>query len=74
LRSRNAGQRTRSVGREHLAPADVARFHTKSGLLTAERKGDLIELDFPATLEQRADAPAGLLESLGISEPVAHLI
>ena len=53
-----------------LAPTDVARFHTKSGLLTAERKGDRIELDFPATLEQRADAPPGLLESLGISEPV----
>jgi PhzF family phenazine biosynthesis protein len=53
-----------------LAPVEVARFHTKSGLLTAERKGDLIELDFPATLEQRTAAPAGLLESLGISEPV----
>lgn len=53
-----------------LPPADVARFHTKSGLLTAERKGDLIELDFPATLEQRADAPPGLLESLGIQDPV----
>ncbi len=47
-----------------------ARFHTKSGLLTAERSGDLIELDFPATLEQRADAPEGLLESLGIDAPV----
>jgi PhzF family phenazine biosynthesis protein len=46
------------------------RFHTKSGLLTAERNGDLIELDFPATLEERADAPDGLLESLGISDPV----
>ena len=47
-----------------------ARFHTKSGLLTAERNGDLIELDFPATREERADAPAGLLESLGIDAPV----
>jgi PhzF family phenazine biosynthesis protein len=47
-----------------------ARFHTKSGLLTAERSGDLIELDFPATLEERADAPEGLLESLGIDAPV----
>lgn len=47
-----------------------ARFHTKSGLLTAERNGDLIELDFPATLEERADAPEGLLESLGIDAPV----
>jgi PhzF family phenazine biosynthesis protein len=47
-----------------------ARFHTKSGVLTAERIGDLIELDFPATREERVDAPEGLLESLGISDPV----
>ncbi len=53
-----------------LAPTDVARFHTKSGLLTAERRGDRIELDFPATLEERAEPPAGLLESLGISDPL----
>ena len=26
-----------------------ARFHTRSGLLTAERKGEWIEMDFPAT-------------------------
>jgi PhzF family phenazine biosynthesis protein len=53
-----------------LAPTDIARFHTKSGLLTAERKGARIELDFPATLEQRSDAPAGLLESLGVTDPM----
>jgi PhzF family phenazine biosynthesis protein len=53
-----------------LAPTGIARFHTKSGLLTAERKGDRIELDFPATPEQRSDAPADLLESLGVSNPV----
>jgi PhzF family phenazine biosynthesis protein len=53
-----------------LAPDATARFHTKSGLLTAERQGDRIELDFPATLEERADPPAGLLESLGIDDAV----
>jgi len=47
-----------------------ARFYTKSGVLTAERHGDLIELDFPATREERADAPDGLLESLGVSDAV----
>ena len=31
-----------------LAPDAPARFHTKSGTLTAERAGDWIELDFPA--------------------------
>jgi PhzF family phenazine biosynthesis protein len=53
-----------------LAPEDIARFHTKSGLLTAKRKGDRIELDFPATREERSEPPTGLLESLGIDDPV----
>jgi PhzF family phenazine biosynthesis protein len=46
------------------------RFHTKSGVLTADRTGDAIELDFPATLEERTEAPDGLLESLGVPSPV----
>jgi len=50
----------------HLKPGQSARFHTKSGLLTAERKGDWIELDFPAVLEQPAPAPPGLAEVLGV--------
>jgi PhzF family phenazine biosynthesis protein len=53
-----------------LGASDVARFHTKSGLLTAERKGEWIELDFPSTPDVRSDPPAGLLESLGITSPV----
>ena len=32
----------------YLQPAQSARFHTKSGLLTASRADDWIELDFPA--------------------------
>src|SRR5947207_10346907 len=31
-----------------LAAAETARFHTRSGVLTAVRKGEWIELDFPA--------------------------
>jgi PhzF family phenazine biosynthesis protein len=53
-----------------LDTSEVARFHTKSGLLTAERRGDWIELDFPATREERTDAPEELLESLGVAEAV----
>ncbi|HYI08582.1 MAG TPA: PhzF family phenazine biosynthesis protein, partial [Thermoanaerobaculia bacterium] len=53
-----------------LGPDDTARFHTQSGLLTATRNGDWIELDFPATREERAEAPEGLLESLGVTDPV----
>lgn len=53
-----------------LPPGETARFHTRSGLLTAERRDALIELDFPATRSETADAPEGLLESLGLSTAV----
>lgn len=33
----------------HLASNQPARFHTRSGLLTAEKQGGWIEMDFPAT-------------------------
>ncbi|HWW59857.1 MAG TPA: PhzF family phenazine biosynthesis protein [Thermoanaerobaculia bacterium] len=46
----------------------VARFHTLSGLLTATRVDDWIELDFPSKPEERADPPAELLPSLGLSD------
>ncbi|HEV8578874.1 MAG TPA: PhzF family phenazine biosynthesis protein [Thermoanaerobaculia bacterium] len=45
-----------------LDPAATARFHTLSGLLTAERRGEWIELDFPARPIEEAAPPAGLLE------------
>jgi len=52
---------------EKLMPADEPiRFHTKNGMLTCTRRGDLIELDFPATTAQPAEPPEGLLESLGV--------
>jgi PhzF family phenazine biosynthesis protein len=50
-----------------LAPSEQARFHTLSGLLTAERKGEWIELNFPATPEQQATPPPRLTEALGVS-------
>lgn len=55
---------------EGIAPAGAPlRFHTRSGLLMAEQRGDLIELDFPATPESACEAPAGLVEALGV-EPL----
>jgi PhzF family phenazine biosynthesis protein len=53
----------------HLQPEREARFHTRSGLLTARRAGERIELDFPAIREQSAEPPPGLIEALGV-EPV----
>ena len=49
-----------------LAVGEQARFHTRSGLLTADRRGSWIEMDFPATPETQVDAPAGLAEALGV--------
>jgi PhzF family phenazine biosynthesis protein len=55
------------------APRDRAvRFITRSGWLGAERRGDWIEMDFPAEMPQPAAAPEGLLESLGIRGTVAR--
>ncbi|HEX5070797.1 MAG TPA: PhzF family phenazine biosynthesis protein [Vicinamibacterales bacterium] len=53
--------------RGDLPEQAVARFHTRSGLLTATRLGDWIELDFPATLVHAVDAPPELLDALGTS-------
>jgi len=50
----------------HLPPGRQARFHTKSGLLTADAVGDWIELDFPAVPAQPQSPPPGLLEALGV--------
>ncbi len=49
-----------------LAAGEQARFHTLSGLLTAEQQGDWILLDFPAepAVEEK-DPPAILAEALG---------
>ncbi len=51
----------------HLKPDEEARFHTRSGLLTATRQDDWIELNFPATPAEPADAPADLLRALGVT-------
>jgi predicted PhzF superfamily epimerase YddE/YHI9 len=49
----------------YLPRAEPARFQTRSGLLTAVRRGDWIELDFPAEPAVREPAPEVLLEALG---------
>lgn len=51
-----------------LLPAhEPARFHTRSGLLTAGRaEGGWIELDFPALFQKPIPAPEGLAQALGV--------
>ena len=46
-----------------LPESEIARFHTRSGLLTAAKRGDWVELDFPATPVTQTPAPPDLLES-----------
>ena len=48
-----------------LAPDAQARFTSRSGLLTADRRGDWIELDFPAERETRTEASLMLFAALG---------
>jgi PhzF family phenazine biosynthesis protein len=50
-----------------LEPDDPARFRTRSGLLTAERVGDWVEMDLPALSEESASAPLELIAALGVT-------
>jgi PhzF family phenazine biosynthesis protein len=50
----------------HLPAARQAHFHTRSGLLLADRRGDWIELDFPAKVATPAEPPPALLPALGV--------
>ena len=51
-----------------LKETDEARFSTRSGTLRAQKGvGGWIEMDFPAEVAEPAEAPAGLIESLGVT-------
>ena len=52
----------------HLPRTDPARFHTHSGLLTAEARDGWIDMDFPAEPATPAAPPAGLVAAIG-AEP-----
>jgi PhzF family phenazine biosynthesis protein len=48
-------------------PDSLLSFHTRSGLLTAKRSGEWIEMDFPAEApEQESTYPSELLDAFGI--------
>jgi PhzF family phenazine biosynthesis protein len=46
--------------------AQTIKFHTRSGELLADRHGEGITLDFPATPSEVAEPPTGMMEGLGI--------
>lgn len=47
-------------------PDETIRFHTQSGLLTASRRDEEIELDFPLEPDAPIDPPANLGKALGV--------
>lgn len=49
----------------YLKKREPVRFHTKSGLLTAERDRGWIQMDFPSESEEQSPSPPGLEEALG---------
>jgi PhzF family phenazine biosynthesis protein len=55
---------------EDYSHDDLLRFHTRSGVLTADVSDMTIWLDFPALANSPVEAPTGLAKALG-AEPVA---
>lgn len=51
----------------YLKSGQAARFHTRSGLLSAERSGEWIQLDFPSRPAEPVTPPDGLLRALGVT-------
>ena len=49
------------------ASADTLKFHTRSGVLGARRKGEEIALDFPVQPVKMSTAPRALLEAVGLT-------
>lgn len=52
---------------EKVPSSAPIKFHTKSGLLTITRRGDWIDMDFPAEPVADATIPPALAEGLGTS-------
>ena len=56
-----------------LRPDEQARFHTLSGLLTADRRGDWYEMDFPVKSEIPIGTPPDLIAILGAGGQVKNI-
>lgn len=49
-----------------LSKDQTARFHTRSGLLTARRLEEWIQLDFPSLPDRKVPIPRGMVRALGV--------
>src|SRR6187402_725619 len=52
-------------GSGQLGVTEQAHFETRSGVLTAEREGERIMVDFPALLATECEPFAGLIDAIG---------
>ena len=57
VRPRDTRERSRALGARPSRPERAASFHTKSGVLTAEKEGTWIEMNFPATPAEPEPGP-----------------
>jgi PhzF family phenazine biosynthesis protein len=57
---------------DRVKAGGMIRFHTKSGVLTATKSGDLIELDFPAQPMSPCPTDAAVLAALGLPSALAY--
>jgi PhzF family phenazine biosynthesis protein len=51
----------------HLKAGEQAQFRTRSGRLTADKRGDWIEMDFPIKADEPSEPPPRLAEALGVA-------
>jgi len=56
-----------AIFRSEGAAAETLRFHTRSGALSVRRDERGLAMDFPLTRPRPIDAPAGLLDALGVA-------
>ncbi|RJE90857.1 PhzF family phenazine biosynthesis protein [Paenibacillus sp. 1011MAR3C5] len=49
-----------------ITESETAVFHTKSGILTVDRDGEWVNMDFPAEPVESVNAPKELIEALGL--------
>ncbi|MEB3214422.1 MAG: PhzF family phenazine biosynthesis protein [Leptolyngbyaceae bacterium] len=56
----------------HLSPDHTAVFSTRSGILSAQKSGDWIELDFPAAHLKSIPCPEAVVSSLQLSPVAAY--
>jgi predicted PhzF superfamily epimerase YddE/YHI9 len=55
------------AGRRIVPCGEPIGFHTRSDVLSCTRRGDLIELDFPATPIETTDSAVELCQALGVT-------